>query len=87
MSALNVHDYLNERDTTNSQDLFASAYTTRQLAHVLADEISIRSNHPARVTFLEEYNAGPMLGWVRGSICRALDAKGVTVRVINRRNS
>ncbi|MER5501325.1 hypothetical protein ABT096_29550 [Streptomyces sp. NPDC002561] len=84
---MDVHKYLDGRDTANSQDLFASGYTTRQLAYVLADEISIRSNNPERVTFLEEYNFGPMLGWIRGSICRALDEKGVTVQTINRRKS
>jgi hypothetical protein len=87
MGTLNVHDYLNEQDTAISQDLIASGYTTRQLAYALADEISVRSACPARVTFLEEYHAGPMLGWVRGSICRALAAKGVTVQTINRRKS
>lgn len=87
MNALNVHDYLNADDTAVSQNLIASTYTTRTLAYVLADEISIRSNNPARVTFLEEYNDGPMLGWIRGSICRALAAKGVTVQTINRRKS
>jgi hypothetical protein len=84
---LNVHDYLNEPDSMESQRLFASSYSTRTLAYVLADEVSIRSNHPARVAFLEEYSAGPMLGWIRGSICRALDAKGVTVETINHRKS
>lgn len=84
---MDVHEYLNARDTANSQDLFASDYSTRELAYVLADEISIRSNNAERVTFLEEYSSGPMLGWIRGSICRALDSKGVTVQTINRRKS
>lgn len=84
---LNVNDYLTGDDTAISQDIFASQYTSRQLAFVLADEISIRSNHPARVQFLEEYNIGPMGGWIRGCICRALAERGVTVQTINRRKS
>jgi hypothetical protein len=84
---LDVHDYLNEPDTAVSQDLFASPYTTRVLAYVLADEISIRADDPARVAFLDEYKAGPILGWVRGAICRALASKGVDVRTIDRRKS
>lgn len=84
---LNVHDYLNADDTAASQDLFASQYTSRELAYVLADEISIMSDNPARVAFLEDYNAGPVLGWIRGAICRALADHAVTVQTINRRKS
>ena len=84
---MDVNNYLNEDDTAASQDLFASDYTSRQLAYTLADEISVRSDNAERVEFLNEYNAGPMLGWIRGAICRALASNGVTVQVINRRKS
>jgi hypothetical protein len=84
---INVNDYLNAEDDAASQDLFASQYTSRELAYVLADEISLRSDNADRAAFLADYNAGPMLGWIRGSLTRALSAKGVTVQVINRRKS
>ena len=83
---MDYHKYLDAWDTAVSQDLFASGYSTRDLAYVLADEISIYANNPERVAFLEEFNSN-LSAWVRGTICRALADKGITVREINFRRS
>jgi hypothetical protein len=80
-------DYITAPDTAASQELFAdSFYSDRKLAYALADEISIKSNNPERVAMLAEFN-GPLSGWDRWTICRALADRGVTVRVLNRRCS
>lgn len=84
---MNVLDFLTADDNQVSQDLFDSQYTSRDLAYVLADQISIYADNAERVTFLDEYNSGPASGWIRGSICRALASEGVDVRTINRRKS
>lgn len=82
---MNSSDYITAQDTAVSQDLHADTFfTTCKLAYALADEISIRSNHPERMEMLAEFN-GPLSGWNRWTICRALADKGVTVSVLNRR--
>lgn len=84
---MNSSDFIQAEDTAISQDLHAdSFFTTRRLAHALADEISIKSHNPERVAMLAEFN-GPLSGWDRWTICRALASKGVTVQVLNRRCS
>ena len=84
---MNSSDYITAPDTAISQDLHGdSFFTTRRLAYALADEISVRSNNPERVEMLAEFS-GPLSGWDRWTICRALADKGVTVSVLNRRCS
>jgi hypothetical protein len=84
---MNSSDYITAQDTAVSQDLYADAfYTDRKLAYALADEISLRSDNSERVVMLSEFN-GPLSGWDRWTICRALAARGVTVQVLNRRCS
>lgn len=82
---MDVNDYNNAEDDAASQGLFDSQYTSRELAYVLADEISIMAGNGERVAFLDQYQGPGLGGWVRGNIVRALSAKGVTVQTINRR--
>lgn len=84
---MNAAEFVTADDNQASQSLFDSQYTSRELAYVLADEISIYADNAARVTFLAEYHSGPASGWFRGTICRALAAEGVTPQVINRRRA
>lgn len=77
--------YSNADDTMESTELIESRFTTRVLAYELANAISLRTDNPLRVVFLDEYESGPQSGWYRGSICRALATHGESVARMERR--
>ncbi|KUN37703.1 hypothetical protein AQJ30_15580 [Streptomyces longwoodensis] len=82
-----IAEYLDLPDTEASDELFHSGWDSRTLAYALADEFSIYADNPKRLQFLAEFGSEDRGGWVRGNICRALAAKGVTLSVVNRRKS
>ncbi|MGJ3558910.1 hypothetical protein ACR6C2_07990 [Streptomyces sp. INA 01156] len=83
-----IDEYWNLPDTPQSDEIFEGPWTTRVLAYQLAGQFSPMADHPKRKQFLHEYEELPDWGgWVRGNICRALAAEGVTLSTINRRKS
>lgn len=75
MNENQASSYDNSPDTATSDQLFDSGWATRTLAAQLDAEI------PGA---FKGYTAGV---WCRGSICRALAARGVTLKKINFRKS
>ncbi|QNT94913.1 hypothetical protein HEP81_04640 [Streptomyces griseofuscus] len=82
-----LHLYWDLEDSDISDGLFEGPWNTRTLAYELAATFSPNAAHPKRRQFLAEYESDGWGGWVRGNICRALAAEGVTLHTINRRKS
>ncbi|MET8609781.1 hypothetical protein [Streptomyces misionensis] len=80
-------EYIDLNDDTVSTELFESGWPTPTLAMVLASEFSVMADNPKRRQFLAEYHSEYRGGWVRGNICRALAAHGVTLADVNFRKS
>ncbi|WP_019061719.1 hypothetical protein [Streptomyces prunicolor] len=82
-----LHQYWDREDDETFQELFEGPWSTPTLAYELASTFSPNRDHPKVRQFLAEYKSDGWGGWVRGNICRALAAEGVTLRDINRRKS
>ncbi|MEU1852903.1 hypothetical protein ABZ499_27465 [Streptomyces sp. NPDC019990] len=82
-----IHQYWDREDDEIFQELFDGPWRTPTLAYELAATFSPNASNPKRLQFLAEYESDGWGGWVRGNICRALAAEGVTLHVINRRKS
>ncbi|WP_128378516.1 hypothetical protein [Streptomyces cavernae] len=82
-----LHSYWDREDDEASRELFDGPRDTVTLAYELAATFSPNRQHPLHKRFMAEYKSDGWGGWVRGNICRALAAHGVTLSAINRRKS
>lgn len=82
-----IDAYWNLDDDPISDELFEGPWPTPTLAAQFALTLSPYSDNPKVVQFWDEYRSDDWGGWVRGNLCRALAAEGVTLHTINRRKS
>jgi hypothetical protein len=73
-------------DTAVSDELFAGPWNTATLVSQLASEISVYTDNPRRIAFMDEWNGGQG-SLCRGDICRMLADRGITLSRINFRKS